>query len=270
MIKALISVDADLASSIALRYACQLANLTGMELQTIHVVEPEREGHTPGTGWVRRTWEDALLRSGETEITQLILAEKASCPTLGPPKMCIGDRDQEILGELQRESYDLFVEGVLYSFSAAKFYSKIRSRLYQYIPCPVILVKNLASLQGGILLLGEEGDLEESVDPFSKILGQVEADLDLLYCRFAKGKEPLLREESTRPGAEGGRAEQMLTEKGWNVRKVRLAEGPPEKLAAFVRDYGLVVCSIQRQKGKKGPLVELLSRTASPILICWR
>ena len=56
-LKTLVAVDADLASSIAIRYACDLANRTGMQLQTIHVVEPEEQGHTPGTGWVRRTWE---------------------------------------------------------------------------------------------------------------------------------------------------------------------------------------------------------------------
>lgn len=52
MIKTLVSTNADLATSIALRYACQLADLTGMVLQTMPVVEPEQEGHSPGTGWV--------------------------------------------------------------------------------------------------------------------------------------------------------------------------------------------------------------------------
>jgi len=52
-LKALIAVKADLASSIAIRYACQLAKLTGLGLQTLFVVKPDEPGHTPGTGWVR-------------------------------------------------------------------------------------------------------------------------------------------------------------------------------------------------------------------------
>ncbi len=55
MLKTLIALEADLASTIAIRYACQLAKQMAMDLQTIHVVEPDHRGHTVGTGWVRQT-----------------------------------------------------------------------------------------------------------------------------------------------------------------------------------------------------------------------
>ena len=68
MIRALIFVDNRLASSIALRYACRLANVSGMDLQTIYIEEPEHEDRPPGTGWVKSTWEKGLLVSAGAEI----------------------------------------------------------------------------------------------------------------------------------------------------------------------------------------------------------
>ena len=44
MIHSLISLNADLASSIALRFACRLTQFVDMRLQTIHVEEVEKEG----------------------------------------------------------------------------------------------------------------------------------------------------------------------------------------------------------------------------------
>jgi len=99
MLRTLVYLDADLASSIALRYACQLTRVVDMKLHTFHVEEPDHDGHAPGTGWVRRTWESMVLKTGEFEIAQLIKAEKASCPKLDTPKMLIGDRENEILRE---------------------------------------------------------------------------------------------------------------------------------------------------------------------------
>ena len=134
MLRTLVYLDADLASSIALRYTCQLAQLVDMKLHSVHVEEPDQDGHAPGTGWVRRTWESTMLKTGEFEIAQLINAEKSSCPKLGAPKMIVGDRESEILREIQRESYDLFVEGLLHSFTTKKLFDKINSKLYKPRP----------------------------------------------------------------------------------------------------------------------------------------
>ena len=74
MIKTIVSLDTNLASSIALRYACRLANLIETELHTIHVKEPDSEGSSPGSGWVRKTWEDAMLTSEQAESVASCLA----------------------------------------------------------------------------------------------------------------------------------------------------------------------------------------------------
>ena len=268
MLKTLVSLNADLASSIALRYACQMANMVGMELQTIHVEEPGAEGQAPGTGWVRRTWEQALLKTGEEEIAQLIQAEKSSCPPLPPTKMCIGDREEEIYHELERESYDLFVEGTLYTFSSANFYKRIRSRLYRNPPCPIILVKNLMSLTRVALLLGSEVDPSDVVGKFLKTFEGAEVDVDLFYYKFEQGGAPL--QEDKAPDTILSTASSLLGEGGRRSKESRVIQDAPENLRNLFKDYSLVVSSVQDIAHKKSPLTELLHRIPSPILFAHR
>lgn len=269
MIKVLVSVDADLASSIALRYACQMADLIGMELQTIHVEEPGKEGYSPGSGWVRQTWEAALLETGREEINRLIKAEKTSCPVLGPPKMFVGDRDEEILRELQRGSYDLFVEGALYTFSAANFYKKIRSRLYRYAPCPVILVKNLVNLQRVVIVMTGNENVRRLISSFLRIFQGRKVEVDLLSCEFEKTVEPKVYKERKNSDAGLQSAEKILAERGWKPGESRAVQGTPEELGHLLKDYGLTVSSIHREGGKKSDFLDLLSRSPSPTLLYW-
>jgi nucleotide-binding universal stress UspA family protein len=278
MTKMLVSIDVDLASSIALRYACQLADLIEAELETIHIEEPDKEGYTPGSGWVRQTWEKALLETGQNEVNRLIKAEKTSCPVLPPPKMFVGDRDEEILRELQRGSYDLFVEGELQTFSAANFHKKIHSRLYRYAPCPVVLVRNLVGLERLLILLHEGVDVQRLIARFSTIFKGVGAKIDLAYSEFHKSREPSpskeVEDRLPLPPTDADRdlhvAEKMLADQGWTPLQGRVLRDPAEKLGDFLKDYGLVVSSIHREVSKKSDLLQLLSRCPSPILLFWQ
>ena len=259
-LKALIAVKADLASSIAIRYACQLAELTGLRLQTLYVVKPDEQGRTPGTGWVRQTWEDAMVLKDRDSIAQLIQAEKIAYPELGNPKVVAGKRDMEILHELQVSDYDLFTEGVLHAFEPVNFLKKINSRLYRNLPCPALMVKNLVSLDKGILALGEANDMQSCVSVFLKLFEGIQVHLDLICCRFqvAGRLETGLRA-----------AENMLAEKGRTPRASRIIEAVSASLDQSVRDYGLVLASIPRENIEKNPIIELLSRNPAPVLIGW-
>jgi hypothetical protein len=269
-LKALIAVKDDLASSIAIRYACQLAALTGLKPQTLYVVKPDEQGRTPGTGWVRQTWEDAIVSKGRDSIVQLIQAEKAACPELGNPKMAAGRRDMEILHELQVSDYDLFTEGILHAFEPANFLKKIHSRLYRNLPCPVLMVKNLISLEKGILAVGEDRDMPACIAVFFKLFEGIQVDLDLISCRF-DSKLAAAAAESPE-GQETGlhSAENMLTEKGRTARTSRIIQGAPDSLDQALRDYGLVLTSLRRENLAENPMVELLSRTPCPVLIGWQ
>ena len=270
MIKALVSLNADLASSIALRYACQLANIIEMDLKTMHVEDAVQKGSPPGSGWVRRTWENAMLKSGEVEIGQLIQAERLSYPALRAPKMVVGDREDEILHETQKESYDLFIEGALHTFTAANFYNKIRSKLYRHTPCPVIMVKNLVSLEKIVIVFNEEAEFKRLVATFLKIFKKATIGLDLMYYQFTESEEEPLQDSNEDADRILHNARQILMEAGRQTGEIRSFRGLPEKLSELLRDYGLVISPFRRTLSKKGLLLEFLSRIPSPILLCWQ
>jgi hypothetical protein len=50
----------------------------------------------------------------------------------------------------------------------------------------------------------------------------------------------------------------------------RVVQNSSDKAAELMRGYGLVASSIYRQTSKKSPLLELLSRTPYPLLLCWQ
>jgi nucleotide-binding universal stress UspA family protein len=269
MLRTLVHLDADLASSIALRYACQLTQLVDMKLHSVHVEEPDQNGHAPGTGWVRRTWENTVLKTGEFEIAQLINAEKSSCPKLGAPKMLVGDRENEILREIQRESYDLFVEGSLHSFTPKKLYDKINSRLYRHIPCPVIIVKNLVNIEKVALIVRSETESKNLISMFLKIFKGAKLKLDLIYCDFQEPGQLSFNAKKETNGTLSAAAE-MLAENQWAPEKCLTIQGAPEEIGDALRDYGLLACPLHHTISKKSNWFQLLSHIPSPILICWQ
>ena len=267
MIKVLVSVDSDLASSIALRYACQLANLVEVELQTIHIKEPGLEVPSTGAGWARRTWEKELLQKGEDEIAQLLRAESSFCPVLSKPLVFIGDRQEAILNELQRGGYDLFVEGIPSVAASAKLYQRINSSLYQQMNCPFILVKNLLPLQRVLLLLSEEADPRRLISTFLRIFRGAKIGVDLLSYRFRHTGLTLSQgEEEWDERSKGAR--ELLASEGWTPGQSRVAQGAPVELVEHLQEYGLVLAAVERSFSKKSQLLALLDRIVSPVLIC--
>ncbi len=113
MIKTLVAIEVDLASSLAIRYACQLGNLIHMELHPVYVKEPPPEVPATGTGWVRHTWEREIVELGKEEIQEMLAAEMESCPQLHEPRVIYGDREYELLKIVDHEPFDLYVEGPL-------------------------------------------------------------------------------------------------------------------------------------------------------------
>ena len=269
MIKTIVSLEANLASNIALRYACRLANLIEIELHTIHVMEPDSEGPPPGSGWVRKTWEGAMLTTEQAEIRRMVKAEKASFPRLGPPKMSVGDREKEILYELQSGFHDLFIEGALHTFNSAPFYSKIHSWFYRNTPCPIILVKNLVNLEKVLLVLSSEVNYAKLISKVLKFFKGGKVELDLIYCDFNR-HEKSVRSKGEDPDTILRNAEKILSENEMPPAQCRVVQNSSDNAAELMQGYGLVASSIYRQTSKKSPLLELLSRTPYPLLLCWQ
>jgi hypothetical protein len=269
MIKTIVSLETNLASSIALKYACRLANLIDIELHTIHVKEPDSEGQSLGSGWVRKTWEDTMRNSEQAEIHQMIKAELASYPRLGSPKMSVGNREKEIFYELQSGFYDLFVEGALHTFNSSPFYSKIHSWFYRNTPCPIILVKNLVNLEKVLLVLSSEVNYAKLISKVLKFFKGVNVELDLIYFDFNR-REKSVQSKGEDPDTILRNAEKILSENEMPPAQCRVVQNSSNKAAELIQGYGLVASSIYRQTGKRGPLLELLSRTPYPLLLCWQ
>ena len=275
MINTLVSLNADLASSIAFRYACRLAELVDMHLQTIHVEEVENEGYPPGSGWVRSTWEKGLLQTAQEEISQLINTEKSSCPPLDDAIIRIGDREEELLQEIKTQPYDLLLEGVLSSFDAQLFNQKVRSKLYKYAACPIILVKNLANPANVALLFAGSKDVKPIVSNFLKIFDKSKLSFDLVFFSIKKtGEEEFKKKMSEVTGADQAEAgtviaeaKSLLAENGWTPQETWVIRDRPKKIGEMLADYGLVSARIPHSANKRNLILDLLSCVPSATLL---
>jgi hypothetical protein len=277
MINALVSLNADLASSIAFRYACRLLEYIDMRLQPIHVEDADKESFPPGSGWVRSTWEKGLLQTAREDIAQLINTEKAACPPLDATIVRIGEHDEELLHEIKEKSYDLLMEGVLNSFHAQLFYRKIRSKLYKLAPCPIVLVKNLVHPNRVALLLAEALDVTPLVSTFLKLFSTPKANVDLIHFALKKSGKPEFREkirdDAVPAGCENAckmlkTAKGLLAEKGWNPKETWVIQDTGEKIGEFLSDYGLIGACLPRNVHKDSLMLDLLSRIPSAMLLC--
>lgn len=264
MIKALVSIDADLPSSIALRYTCQLAKLKEVEIQTIHIHEPEAAGPGIGTGWARRTYEKELVEESKKEISQLLIAESGFCPVLNQPLILSGDREKEILEEIQKGGYDLFVEGMSVRPTSKVLNRHLKSHLYQHLPIPALLVQNLFPLKRVLLALENNQDPAVLFQTVDKLFQGVDLEVDLLPLGVAQGSERDAQVASMKEWAEN---------QGWKIHKVYPFEENLDRVAQQVEQCSLVATVVARHiKGKfyPGPLVEFLARLNCPTLFCWK
>ena len=183
--------------------------------------------------------------------------------------MLIGDRENEILREIQKESYDLFVEGSLHSFTAKKLYDKIHSRLYRLIPCPVIIVKNLVGIEKVALIIRSEIESKKFISMFLKIFKGAKLKLDLVSCEFQEpGKLSFKGKEDENKTISA--VEKILMANNWHPENCRTIQGSPEEIGDVLRDYGLVASPLHHSISEKSNWFQLLSHIPSPILICWQ
>ena len=261
MIKTLVSIDADLASSIALRYTCRLAGLAEVDIQTIHIEDPQAIGPATGAGWARFTWEKEVIEEGKKGISQLLVAESGFCPVLKEPLVLSGDRDREILKQLAEGGYQLFVEGMPVQLSPKALIKKMESRFYQQAPCPVLQVKNLVPLEQALLVVQDDRECRCLFAVFSNVFEGTRIELDLLLANFQLQRKPVIEETAAR---------EIAKEVGLTIRNSLVWAGDSESLNREIGAYGLVLVAMERPMRGRDPLVQLLGRLSSPILLCWK
>lgn len=269
MKKALISVNIDLGSSIALRYADNISGRIRPALYDVHVVDPKQAGTQPGSGWVQKTWENALIESSREEIRRFLEMEQVKLPSLKNPKILIGDRTESLLDELRHEQFDLFLEGVPPTFNPSDFHMLLNSRLYRLIPCPVLVVKNLVSFDTIALVVEKELDPQSFISCFFNIFNGKNFKVDLIHMDMIKSADPVAT-QTDGSGTHLQELKKILVDKGITPNALMKIRGAPnDKVADMFRTYGLVVSSLMRSPRKNNPMLELLGRIASPVLLCW-
>ncbi len=260
MLKALIPVELNLASNIALRYSCQKAAMLDMELQPIHVEEPDSKSHSAQSGWIRRTWESGLEEAGREEVARILKSEQLDCSIVPLPIVAVGDREDEILKELRNGRYDLYVDGVVSHFNQSSFRKLLGSKLYKNMPCPVLLVKNLVASDRVVLLLGEASEPAYAAQKLARyIRPNTVFDLCVYVPESAQGDADTL--------LAAGREQLALL--GRTPENERIVEGHPDTVADGFRDYGLLISTLNRKSSRKSPLTDIFGKVSCPLLLCW-
>ncbi|WP_020586599.1 hypothetical protein [Desulfobacter curvatus] len=271
MIRTLITLDKDLASSIALRYACNAVRNFDMALSALHVEDPGPKGRLPGTGWVQRSWETALEEDGRQKIKALIDMENIKFPALGLPKIRIGDKTEETLLEAHTGNYDIFVEGLLATDNTADFHQAVKSQLLRKMPLPSILVKNLIPLESMVLVLTQGHDLGLLMPVLSYFITQSGLPLKVFIWHPHHIKALEFKSAQENANAFFTQVEDSLKNANCPYTAIQAVTGPATLLAKELGPCGLVASVIgHKDLAEDQPCMELLARMESPVMMFWQ
>jgi hypothetical protein len=260
MVKTLVAIEVDLASSFAIRYACQLGNLIQMEIHPIYVKFPSPEIPMIGVGWVRHTWEREVVETGKAEIQEVLASETESCPVLQQPRVIYGDREIELLHIVEQEPFDLYIEGAPFPFTPANVYKRLHAKFYQRLTCPLIWLRGLRKINRVVALC---------LDPVG-----TRALIETLGGLFAGSAVPL---QLAYPGTEAGNHDmQAVTQKAMADLKAlgcqavlgeALSLESSDPLPDLVKESGLLALALERGVRKDSPQLAWLTRVSTPLLL---
>ncbi len=259
MIKTLVAIEVDLASSLAIRYACQLGHLIDVDLHPVYVKEPPPEVPATGTGWVRHTWEREILAMGKEEIREMLEGELESCPQLQEPRVIYGDREYELLKIMEHEPFDLYVEGAPYPFTAANIQRRLNAKFYQRVATPLIWLRVLRKISQVLVPCFDASGTRSAIRALEKIWAGCAA-VPLHFCLSPGAGETVKQEvlegqeRLKAAGCQTARREDLLM----------LGGGPaPEAM----KDYGLVVVALERAVKKDSSRLQWLSQVKAPLMV---
>ena len=259
MVKTLVAIEVDLASSFAIRYACQLGNLIQMEIHPIYVKIPSPEIPMPGVGWVRHTWEREVVEMGKEEIQEVLASEMATCPRLQEPRVIYGDREIELLHVMEREPFDLYIEGAPYPFNPATIYKRLHSKSYQRLTCPLIWLRGIRLIDRVVALFSDPANTGALVEKLGRLFGGSPVPLHLVYAGDGGNFDMRLVAE---------KAVTDLTAQGCQVtlgEVYPLGTGGPPPTA--LKDAGLVAVALERGVRKEDAQLQWLAQVKAPLLL---
>lgn len=258
MIKTLVAIEVDLASSLAIRYACQLGSLIELELHPVYVKEPPPEVPAIGTGWVRHTWEREILEMGKEEIQEMLAGEMESCPQLQEPRVLYGDRQYELLKIMEHEPFDLYVEGAPYPFTPVNIQRRLNARFYQRVGTPLIWLRILRKINQVLVPCFDPAGARSANQTLQKIWAGCSTPLH--FC-LAPGTGDEVQQVvlQGRETLQAAGCQTLLRE------DCPMAGGGPAPEA--MKDYGLVVVALERAVKKDSPRLQWLAQVKSPLML---
>ncbi len=259
----LIALETDLASGIAIRYADQLEKKMRFNMQALHVPDMDKNGPSPGSGWVHKKWEDGVIDNAKKEISKLVKEDLFYCYLTQTPKIIPGEKETVILNEMWGKHYDFFMEGFLHSFEPDRFFEKIDSDLYKKLSCPVIMVKNLINMDMGLQIVGTPETIPLAVMWLLKLLKDWSTKPDILVCHFETSMDHTTTLDNDPVLLLN--IEKRFAQSGSEAGTIRTIKGPPGELSLFVRDHALMVSVLPRHSG---PMARMLSMSPCPIMLC--
>jgi hypothetical protein len=258
MIKTLVAIEVDLASSMAIRYACQLGNLVDMELHPVYVKEPPLEVPTTGVGWVRHTWEREVVARGKEEIQEVLASEMESCLRLQEPRVLYGDREYELLKIMEHEPFDLYIEGAPFPFTSVNIHHRLHQKFYQHLGTPLIWLRILRKINQMLVVCQDPGDVKALMAAVRKLWAGCPTPIHLGVSPPAGYGEVLRREVVA--------AREDLEAAGCQVSVKELSVQTPE----VTKEYGLVAVSLERAGNKESPQLQWLSQVKAPLMLVLR
>jgi hypothetical protein len=263
MLKTLVAIEVDLASSMAIRYACSLGNLIPMELYPVYVKAPPPEVPATGTGWVRHTWERQIVAMGTEEIQEMLASEQDSCPLLQAPRVIYGDREYELLKIVGQESFDLYVEGAPYPFNPVNIQRRLTSKFYQKLASPLIWLRVLRKIHQALVVCPDPVSARAVLSAFSKLWSGCSTPVHLALPprEGYGGPGDDLREEARKALA-------AMEAAGGTVEVKEVADwsaGGPDP--AMLKDYGLVVVALERAVKKDHVRLNWLAQVKNPLML---
>jgi hypothetical protein len=259
VIKTLVSIEVDLVSSLAVRFACQLSGLMEMEINPVYVKESAPHESAMGAGWASRTWEKEMVQEGKEEIADLITAELDFCPVLKEPSVIYGDRETELLKVMSADGFGLYVEGVSFSWTQADILKRLHTKLYQGMAPPMIFVRTLRKVNNVLLLCLDVEGTRALTTVFQRIWKTDSVPLSLTYPAEDTAKTRELKDEVERSRV-------LLADSGCAV-DVREGLGAGPDTAEALKDQGLVAISAGRHIKKDSPELQWLNLIKTSALL---
>ena len=265
VLKTLVSIEVDLASSLAIRFACQLRGLMEMEIYPVYVKDAPPHGSSMGAGWASRTWEKEMIRTGKTEIAELIRPEMDFCPVLREPRVIYGDRESELLRITQQEEFGFFVQGVHFPWTPHVLLKHLHTKLCQKLAPPLVLVRSLRKLNQVLLLCLDVPGTRTLTSLFQNVWQKCSVPLVLSYS--AENGQGSGNDELREAVLLG---QQLLTEAGCTVSvEESLSPAPEADAEDILQDYGLVALASKRTINKDNEELQWLNRVKNAALLAF-